>query len=64
MGIDHQRIDDKHLVGLIGSKKAFGAPAPFSFRVAFHAGGLYEYGDVEVGELGIKVHLKENVRKL
>lgn len=52
MGIEHRRIDDEHLVGLIGSKKAFGAPAPFSFRVAFHAGGLHDYVDVEVWGFG------------
>ena len=64
VGIEHRRIDDEHLVGLIGSKKTFGAPPPFPFRVAFHAGGLYDYVDFEVRELGIIVHLEENVRKL
>ncbi len=49
MGIEHRLIDNKHLVGPIRSNKAFGAPAPLSFSIAFHAGGLYDYLNVEGG---------------
>ena len=48
MGIEYGLIDDEHLIGLTGSHKAFGAPAPFSFRIAFHAGDVYNCFDVEV----------------
>lgn len=48
VGIKYGLIDNKHLVRLTGSQKAFGAPAPFSFRIAFHAGGLYDYFAAEV----------------
>ena len=40
-------MDNKYLAGLTGSQSAFGAPAPSSLGVAFHAGGLHDPSDVE-----------------
>lgn len=48
VGIEHRLIDNMHLVGLTGSNKTFGAPAPFSFSINFHVGGLFDNVDDEL----------------
>lgn len=58
VGIEHRLIDNKHLVGMIGSNKAFGAPAPFSFNITLHTDDLYSYFKVRVRELSMIAQLR------
>ena len=55
MGSIYGLIDNEYFAGLAGSKSAFGAPAPFSLGVTFHAGGLHDLSDVEDQELSISM---------